>query len=188
MPRSPGHQNTARGLLVEVTRKEDYYRGFQRKGSSQHALLEGLALAVLLALALPRHPPHEPPRAAPGLLLRRRLPISRGLRDGWAAAARQLDRFFFLKRLSRVFHFFGRAGPVLEQLLGDLFGLLLVADDLRAVRCVTASARWRCAWRSRDAKAVVSSATGRTSAAAARPTNSNKRRIFGLPDARWRLE
>ena len=31
-------------------------------------------------------------------------------------------------------------------------------------------------------------ATALTSAAAARPTNSNKRRIFGLPDARWRLE
>ena len=190
MPRSPGHQNTARGLLVEVTRKEDYYRGFQRKGSSQHALLEGLALAVLLALALPRHPPHEPPRAAPRLLLRRRLArrrlrrfARRRLRDRWAAAARQLDGLL-LKFLPRFFYFVRRAGPVLKKFLGDLFGLFLVADDLRGGRSfsfeilsrrrrrrrgvitLTASARWRGGLPAggrrvgrgplRDAKAVVS--------------------------------
>ncbi len=89
---------------------------------------------VLLALALPRHPPHEPPRAAPRLLLRRRL-ARRRLRDGWAAAPCQLDGLL-LKFLPRFFYFVRRAGPVLEKLLGDLFGLLLVADDLRAASLV----------------------------------------------------
>ena len=162
----------------------------QRKGPSQHTLLEGLALAVLLALALPRHAPHQPPRAAPRLLLRRRF-ARRRLRDRRRAAApRQLDRFFFFYGLPRVFDLFGRAGPVLKKLLGDLFGLLLVADDLcgdALLRRLDGASALRVEL-SRDAKAVVSYAPGPTSAAAARPTNSNKRRIFGLPDARWRLE
>ena len=158
----------------------------QRKGPSQHTLLEGLALAVLLALALPRHAPHQPPRAAPGLLLRRRF-ARRRLRDRRrAAAARQLDRFFFFDGLPRVFHFFRRAGAVLEQLLGDLFGLLLVADDLcgcRVPRGGTARRAALCVALSGYAKAVVSYARGRTSAAAARPTRRRSRRILRLPEA-----
>ena len=127
----------------------------QRKGPSQHTLLEGLALAVLLALALPRHAPHEPPRAAPRLLLRRRF-ARRRLRDRRRAAApRQLDRFFLFDGLPRVFDLFGRAGAVLEQLLGDLFGLLLVADDLRDRCDCVGSTALRVAL-SGYAKAVVS--------------------------------
>jgi hypothetical protein len=131
----------------------------QRKGPSQHTLLEGLALAVLLALALPRHAPHQPPRAAPRLLLRRRF-ARRRLRDRRRAAApRQLDRFFFFYGLPRVFDLFGRAGPVLKKLLGDLFGLLLVADDLCGCRVPRGGTARRAALRvalSGYAKAVVS--------------------------------
>ena len=163
----------------------------QRKGPSQHTLLEGLALAVLLALALPRHAPHQPPRAAPRLLLRRRF-ARRRLRDRRrAAAARQLDRFFFFDGLPRVLDLFRRAGAVLEQLLSDLFGLLLVADDLRDCRArrrrepagggVTRGALWLC-------EGCGEWAPGPTSAAAARPTRRRSRRILRLPDASWRLE
>ena len=138
---------------------------------------------MLLALALPRHAPHQPPRAAPSFLLRRRF-ARRRLRDGWrAAAARQLDRFFFFDGLPRVLDLFWRAGAVLEQLLGDLFGLLLVADDLRAA----ASLYCVCSMALRVALSGCEgwgeSAPGPTSAAAARPIKSSKKRIFGLPEA-----
>ena len=53
--------------------------------------------------------------------------------------------------------------------------------------CVGSMAPPRCAWRS-GCEGWGEYATALTSAAAARPTNSNKRRIFGLPDASWRLE
>ena len=94
----------------------------------------------------------------------------------------------------------GGPGAVLEQLLGDLFGLLLVADDLRAARggvakrrgwnkssrerrqrrvvnCVDGVARGARLSLAQDAKAGVmtlstpSSAVGPTSATAARPTD-----------------
>ena len=53
--------------------------------------------------------------------------------------------------------------------------------------CVGSMAPPRCAWRS-GCEGWGEYATALTSAAAARPTNSNKRRIFRLPDASWRLE
>ena len=115
---------------------------------------------VLLALALPRHAPHQPPRAASSFLLRRRFAVGRRLRDRWAAAPCQLDGLL-LKFLPRFFYFVRRAGPVLKKFLGDLFSFFFVADDLRGGRSfsfeilsrrrrrrrgvvtVTASARWR---------------------------------------------
>ena len=93
-----------------------------------------------------------------------------GAVEAWrAAAARQLDRFFFFDGLPRVFHFFGRAGAVLKKLLGDLFGLLLVADDLRAASslCCVGSMALRVALS--GCEGCGESAPGPTSAAAARP-------------------
>ena len=164
---------------------------------------------VLLALALPRHAPHQPPRAASRFLLRRRFAVGRRLRDRWAAAPCQLDGLL-LKFLPRFFYFVRRAGAIFKKLLGDLFSFFFVADDLRGGRSfsfeilsrrrrrrrgvvtVTASARWRgglpaggrrVARGSLAAKAWGESAPGPTSAAAARPIKSSKKRIFGLPEA-----
>ena len=115
---------------------------------------------MLLPLSLSRHAPHQPPRAAPSFLLRRRFAVGRRLRDRWAAAPCQLDGLL-LKFLPRFFYFVRRAGAIFKKLLGDLFSFFFVADDLRGGRSfsfeilsrrrrrrrgvvtVTASARWR---------------------------------------------